>query len=211
MTITRATFDEPLPLGADDRLHNSGYGRPPEQYRTPSVGLRFRLDFIRLLRTWPGAAPADTAELADVMQRRAAFPRTLVARYARRVITALGGDGIGTRHRDEATASLADVASLVDSLGLTRGVVLIARPLYRYKLVTQLPDEPPATDEQVAVALATLAVCSPPLVLWSREASLGTFRPSEVLLLTRFRHAGAGVDAERVWTELQRIGTPGAA
>jgi hypothetical protein len=211
MTIAPAALDAPFPLGADDRLHNSGPGRPPEMYRTPGVGARFRLDYVRLLRTWPGATPSDAAALEDVLRRRVAIPRALVARYARRIAAALGGDGLFTPRRDEATASLADLALLVDSLGLTRGMVLTARTIDRHhKVNTELRGAPPATHEQVAVALVTVAVCSPPLVLWSREPSLARLQTNELLVLTRLRHAGAGVEAERVWAELKRLETPGA-
>lgn len=205
---SRSIADAPLSLGPDDRLHNSGWGRPPEQYRTPAIGARFRLHFMRFMRAWPGVDPEDARALAGVLPRDGRLPPRLVARYAWSVARALGCN-VECSDADDPIGALTELAATVDSLGLARGVVLTARTADLYKCQDgQPPADYVATAEQVGAALVTAACCSPPLVLWGRTPSLSLLRPDKVLLVARMRRTESAPEADRVWNELQALGTP---
>jgi len=205
-----ASAIEPVPLGPDDRLHNSGYGAPPVRYSTPRIGSYFTLDYMALLCRWPGAEQADALALRAVKPHNARIHAALIARYAYALVLAIGGTVRRTAQRD-AEVALVALGDAVRERGLVEGVVLTARPhdLYnetnyakwskdRYSRSGALP-----SDEQAAVALVTLVSCSPPLVLWGREPSLSMLRADKALRVARLRSSGASPDAERVWTELK--------
>jgi hypothetical protein len=208
--------DEPLPLGPDDRLHNSGYGPPPERYRTPAIGSRFTLDYMALLRAWPNARPADARELRGVEPRDERVPADLVARYACALARALGAS-VRAAARDDVHAALVVLAGVVRKRGLCDGIVLTARPddldeKTAGKAKSRLRGAVlPASDEQVAVALITVVSCTPPLVLWGREPSLAMLRPDRVLSVARLRQSGASPQADRVWRQLHVRGKGGSA
>jgi hypothetical protein len=210
MSARRHTSKEPVPLGPDDRLHNSGYGGPPVRYTTPGIGARFTLDYMALLRSWPGAGPEDARDLASVLPRDERIPAALIARYAHALTESIGRRVRPNAERDAETALVA-LGDAVRERGLVDGVVLTARAndLYKEKMYARQPlsgnspSDPPPSDEQVAVALVTLVSCSPPLVLWGREPSLAMLRSDKALLVARLRSSHASPEANRVWTELQ--------
>jgi hypothetical protein len=47
-------------------------------------------------------------------------------------------------------------------------------------------------------------------VLWGRTPSVSSLRTDSLLMVGRLRRGTADPAAERVWDELQRLGTPGA-
>lgn len=210
MSAHRDASVEPVCLGADDRLHNSGPGRGHEQYRMPAIGTRFTLDYMKLLNCWPGASAEDARALGAVQPRHQRIPGRLVARYAWTMVRALGASAGAASERDPLRA-LAALGQVVGERGLVDGIVVTARPNDLYKVrssrpqVVELLDAYPPSDEAAAVVLTTVASCSPPLVLWGREPSLRMLRPDKALLVARLRRGEASSDAERVWSEVQAL------
>jgi hypothetical protein len=178
------------------------------RYTTPGIGARFTLDYMALLRSWPGARPEDARDLASVLPRDARIPAELIARYACVLTDRTGGRVCDTMEHD-AEAALVALGDAVRERGLVDGVVLTARPFDLPRQSTDerrpLPESPDASlsDDQVAVALVTLVSCSPPLVLWGREPSLAMLRSDRALLVARLRSSAASPEANRVWAELQ--------
>lgn len=204
--VSLAHADAPMHTAADDRIHNCGWGRPSEQYRTPAIGTGFVLDLHRTLLSWDGA-PAEVRDLfAAPGPRCHRYPKHVVTRYAQALITTLTGDS--ARATTDVRATVATLADVVIRDGLTDGVVLTCAVGTRGTQGTPLGHAVSARD--AALALVTAACTRPPTVMWGIEPSLAYLTVDTVLRLRWLHRDGAGSAACSTWTSMTRIATAGA-
>jgi hypothetical protein len=197
--------DAPLQLTDDDRIHNSGWGRPAEQYRTPGIGSGFVIDLHRTLLAWHDA-PADLREsLATFAPRRRRYPADLLSQCARALIHALTGES--TSAAMDVRATLATLCEVVIRAGLTDGVVLTCAASARDALATPLDHAVSARD--AALTLVTAVCTRPPTVMWGIEPSLDYLTVDGVLRLRWLHRTRAGADALTAWESMTRITAAG--
>ncbi len=202
-----AHSDAPLHAADDDRIHNCGWGRPSEQYRTPGIGAGFVLDLHRTLLAWHDA-PADLREsLATLSPRRRRYPTDIVTRCAHALVHALTGESAPSA--TDVRATLATLCDVVIRAGLTDGVVLTCAVSARDALATPLDHAVSARD--AALALVTAVGTRPPTVMWGIEPSLDGLTVDGVLRLRWLHRTRAGADARTAWEAMTRITAAGGA
>lgn len=199
--------DAPLQLTDDDRIHNCGWGRPSEQYRTPGIGSGFVIDLHRTLMAWHDA-PADLREsLATFAPRRRRYPTDIVTRCSRALVHALTGESAPSA--TDARASLATLCDVVIRAGLTDGVVLTCAVTTRDALATPLDHAVSACD--AALALVSAVCTRPPTVMWGIEPSLDCLTVDGVLRVRWLHRTRAGAGAHTAWETMTRITAAGGA
>ena len=203
----RGASDAPLRLTDDDRIHNSGWGRPSEQYRTPGIGAGFVIDLHRTLLAWHDA-PTDLREsLATLAPRRRRYPADILTQCARALIHAL--TGASAPSAPDVRATLATLCNVVIRAGLTDGVVLTCALSTRGTLATPLYQTVSTRD--AALALVTAVGTRPPTVMWGIEPSLACLTVDGVLRLRWLHRTRAGTDARTAWETMTRITAAGGA
>lgn len=207
-TISRAT-DAPFAPAPSDRLHNSGWGRPPEQYRTPAVGTSFTLDLPSMLHDWKGATLDDAHAMRAVMPRHKSYPSTIIARYARALATALDCPTTPADDTDVLRA-LETLGNAVAARGLIDGMMLSCQTHEKYKWLKGMAWRFVPTTSQLAAVLAAAAFSHGGLVLWGAQPSLGSVRPDYVIRFTWLRRHEAGASARDCWTDLASAPAPEA-
>jgi hypothetical protein len=221
-TARHAAIDAPSPSGTLDRLHNSGWGRPPEQYRTPVLGHAVLLDLPLLLGAWEGPPPDEREALRKAIcaARNPYGPRpvplALLGLLAARVRLALdaahahalraaGVPASPTAElpvRPDALVELARLRDRVHALGWTAGVVLMAAPQPQAADLAPTDWHHPTDADEVALALVAAALLHGPMVLWGAEPALERLREMRRLPLRWLRPAQAADDARHRWQAL---------
>lgn len=194
----RHQVEAPITTAHDNRLHNCGYGRPPEQYLTPALGTGFDIDLHSLLLSWRDVSPAVALELNALRTLRRRYPRALLASCAWALLVALHGTASG--RDDDPEAALAALSAHVMSLGLTRGVLLTCAVTSRG--TAQPVQRGGMTTEPVALALVAMAASRPPMVMWGVEPSLENIAPGAIMRMRWLRRGEAGSEARAVWDAL---------
>ena len=222
-----AAIDAPSPQGTMDRLHNSGWGRPPEQYRTPVLGQARLLDLPLLLGAWEGPPPAERIALQQAIRavRNPYGPRPvplallgLVAARARlavdqahaHALREAGVPGTGTQElpvRPDALVELARLRDRVNALGWTAGIVFMAAPPGQATDLAPTDWHCPTNADEVALALVAASLLHGTMVLWGAEPALERLREARRVPLRWLRPAQAADDARRRWQAL--LGTAG--
>lgn len=199
--------DAPLHAKDDDRIHNCGWGRPSELYRTPGIGAGFVIDLHRTLLTWHDA-PTDLREsLATFTPRRRRYPTDILTQCARALVHDLTGEPAPST--TDVRATLATLCDVVIRAGLTDGIVLTCAVLPRDALATPLDHAVSARD--AALALVTAVGTRPPTVMWGIEPSLDGLTVDGVLRLRWLHRARAGANARTAWETMTRITAAGGA
>ena len=222
--VRHAAVDAPSPAATLDRLHNSGWGRPPEQYRTPVLGHAVLLDVPLLLGAWSDLPAVERAALQAAIRaaRTAAGARPLSAALlgqgAARARTAVeqrhahalreAGVAVGPSapmpKRPDALVELARLRDRVNALGWTAGIV--------FTETTSAMDTAPInwnhpTDaDEVALALVTASLLHGTMVLWGAEPALERLRAPRRLALRWLRPAQAPAQASHRWKALLGLG-----
>jgi hypothetical protein len=189
------SYEEPLLSAADTRLHNSGWGRPPEQHRTPAIGAAITLDVASIMRAWAGASPELARLLARASVTRRPYTRGLIAQVTSEVLLELTNrDTLGST---DPLVALRRLRNYVVEREWTRGICFMA--------ATQrlLHPSPPSTfqpcTKEVALILVAVAFAHPPAVIWSAEPSLSLFQAQTQLTLHWLRAADAHPLSHKYW------------
>lgn len=198
--------DAPLRPTHDDRIHNSGWGRPAEQYRTPALGAGFVIDLHRTLLSWRGMPPDVREMLAGLAPRRRRFPTDVMQACARALLHAVTGDW-PPAETDRRTI-LAQLCDAMINAGHTDGVVLICALVPRDALATPLDHL--VSAHTAALALATAICTRPPTVMWGIEPSVTSVTVDDVLRVRWLQRARAGAVARDVWESMTHLTSPGA-
>lgn len=217
-----AAIDAPSPQGTLDRLHNSGWGRPPEQYRTPMLGHVVLLDVPLLLGAWEGVPPAERAALQSAIRATrssrnwrplpVAMLGQVVAR-ARLAVERTHGDALRAAGvevdrdrelpaRPDALRELARLRDRVNALEWTAGIVFTATPQAPLQDVASTNWTHPTDADEVALALVTASLLHGTLVVWGAEPALERLRDPQRLALRWLRPAQAPAPARRRWKAL---------
>lgn len=164
------------------RLHNSGWGRPPEQYRTPGIGTGIIIHLPSLLERWPRYS-LDKRVLDQLIH--------------------LLSDGC------EAVPALAShratiIRDLAKERGWLDGVIMICSvapyPAPRnYYLADRQVD-----DVQVTLAVLAIACAHPPAVIWDAPPSWNLRQSGQVVSLRWVRRSLASPAASEAWESLLR-------
>jgi hypothetical protein len=230
------TVDAPQPHGQQGRLHPSGWGRPPEPYRTPALGRPALLELPLILGSWPeldearrtrvqeailaahGRRRATVASAAPLAPTVGVAPQPLppqlvgdLARWAREGVEAKWGTrGLGLHHRGAGASSplieLQWLRDTVVALQWTAGVVLAGAPLAAHEDPELPPFNHPTNVEEVALALVTAALLHGPLVQWGAAPSLDLVQSARRLRLRWIAPARAHPVARRQWERLLTTG-----
>lgn len=218
----RAAIDAPSPRDTMDRLHNSGWGRPPEMYRTPMLGQLVLLDLPRLLGAWAEVPHRERPALQDAIRaarsprRRRPLPVALVAQLAARArwsldqrhATPLQAAGVAvspTAHlpvRPDALVELARLRDRVNALDWTAGIVLTHAPDAPGDDASPINWSHPTNGDEVALALVTASLLHGTMVLWGAEPSLEPLRDARRPALRWLRPAQAHAAARAQWAML---------
>jgi len=198
--------------GASDCLHNSGWGRPPEQYRTAAVGHRAQLDLPALLRAWPTAPDAVREALTSIRPGHEAYPDWLLTAAARTLaarILPASDPTRGVTAPDEASwrevpaaTALTELQHAVHAAGLVAGLSVTCQAEIRTSHDADPHHGFAVTDAHVAAALAFTAAARPPVVLWDAEPSLELLAPHRAVAVRWLRPSASPVATRRLWNDL---------
>jgi len=221
-TARHAAIDAPSPSGTLDRLHNSGWGRPPERYRTPVLGHAVLLELPLLLGAWEGPPPDEREALRKAIRtaRNPYAPRpvplALLGLLAARVRVAvdeahgpaLRAAGVpappaaGLPVRPDVLVELTRLRDRVTALGWTAGIVFMAAPQPQAADLAPTDWYHPTDADEVALALVAASLLHGPMVLWGAEPALERLREARRQPLRWLRPTQAGDDARRRWQAL---------
>ena len=202
-----AHSDAPLRSTDDDRIHNCGWGRPSEQYRTPAIGSGFVIDLHRTLLSWHDA-PADLREMVTTLSpRQRRYPAELITCCASALIQALTNDTHSAA--TTARATLARLCDVVIRAGVTDGVVLTCALGRRDGLASPLDHA--VTPREAALALTTAVCVRPPTVMWGIEPSLDGLTVDGELRIRWLHRSRASQVARTAWETMSGVTSAGAA
>lgn len=173
-------LDIPLPKA---RLNNSGWGRPPEQYRTPGIGAGIIVFLPALLKHWSRYSPDQ--RVLDQLINLLSDGRVAVPALASHCATII---------RD-----LAQERGWLDGVVMTCSVAPYSPPRNYYADDLQLD------DTQATLAVLAVACAHPPAVIWDAAPSWNTRQSGEVVSLRWVRRSLASPVAREAWESLQRF------
>ncbi|MBU6365026.1 MAG: hypothetical protein KJT01_02325 [Gemmatimonadetes bacterium] len=221
-----ATIDAPSPQGTLDRLHNSGWGRPPEQYRTPMLGHHVLLDVPLLLGAWTEVPPVERAALQAAIRatryKRNGRPLPLamlgrVVARARLSVERAHGEALRAAGvavdpdrdlpaRPDALRELARLRDRVNALEWTAGIVFTESPRPTYQDVRSTNWAHPTDADEVALALVAASLLHGAMVVWGAEPALERLLDVQRIALCWLRPAQAPAPARHRWKTLLGLG-----
>ncbi len=173
-------LDIPLPHA---QLNNSGWGRPPEQYRTPAIGTGIVIFLPDLLRLWPRYSP-DQQVLDQLISLLSDGRQTAPARESDRVTI---------------VRNLARERGWLDGVIMTCSVAPSSLPSDYYW------DDLQVNDVQVTLAVLAVACAHPPAVIWDAAPSWNMRQSREVVSLRWLRQSHASPVARKAWDSLKQF------
>lgn len=172
-------LDIPLPK---TRLNNSGWGRPPEQYRTPGIGAGIIIFLPALLKHWSRYSPDE--RVLDQLINLLSDGREAVPALASQRATII--------------RNLAKERGWLDGVIMTCSVAPYSSPQSYYSDHLQLD------DTQTTLAVLAVACAHPPAVIWDAAPSWNMRQSGEVVSLRWVRRSLASPVAREAWESLQR-------
>jgi len=164
------------------RLHNSGYGRPPEIYRTPALGMGLRID----PRAWALAWPRNDKSRRVVAQ----------------LIEVLTGDCSGIPDTD--AKQIAMLRDIVVAKGWTEGVTLLGTHSGR-KMMERYEPKAPVTDRDLALACVASASMHVPVAIWDAQPCWNESRRDKIVRVRWLQRQNASPVAREAWESLRAL------
>lgn len=169
------------------RLHNSGWGRPPEQYRTPGIGAGLVINLLRLAESWPRFEGTKQA-----MEQLPA-PLLSVLGAGRGPMPILGSQQV---------EQLRDLAR---ERGWLEGVILTCAQLTTPAgNLSNYPTPQPVDDRDMTLAILAVACSHPPAVIWDAPPAWRVRLRNGTFSVRWLRRSLASPAAHEAWTALTR-------
>lgn len=168
---------------APTRLHNSGWGGPPEQYRTPGIGTGWVINLPRLVNNWS----------------RYDVSRPLMPQI---VESLADGCSAAPALQSHQAAQLRDIAS---ERGWLAGIILTCNDASIAAINhSNAQTQRPVTERDIALAALAVACSHPPVIIWDATPSWNQRLRNTSLEIRWLRRTLATPLAHEAWSAVAR-------